>query len=133
MPAYYDYLKNQTKEILEQHGAGDVVGWRVGGPLGAETATTTSTRGLEGQEAASSSTGLAGDGMAGTTEQSEANFGDYDTPEQRVGGFNRERPWESRLIIRRQWSVEPDDDRTGAKKNASKRCSGLSAVTAICY
>ena len=35
--------------------------------------------------------------------------GDYDTPEQRIGGFDRERPWETCMTICRQWSFKPDD------------------------
>jgi alpha-L-fucosidase len=31
-------------------------------------------------------------GMAGTTEQSDLNAGDYDTPEQRIGSFQRTAP-----------------------------------------
>ncbi len=35
--------------------------------------------------------------------------GDYDTPEQRVGGFNRERPWETCMTICQQWAWKPSD------------------------
>jgi alpha-L-fucosidase len=35
--------------------------------------------------------------------------GDYGTPEQRVGGFDIERPWETCMTICRQWSWKPDD------------------------
>ena len=35
--------------------------------------------------------------------------GDYDTPEQRVGGFQMKRPWETCMTICRQWSWKPDD------------------------
>ena len=34
---------------------------------------------------------------------------DHDTPEQRIGGFNRERPWETCMTICRQWAWKPDD------------------------
>ena len=36
--------------------------------------------------------------------------GDYDTPEQRIGGFNRERPWETCMTICQQWAWKPHDD-----------------------
>ena len=48
-------------------------------------------------------------GMAGTTKESHLNSGDYDTPEQQIGGFNRERPWETCMTICRQWAWKPDD------------------------
>jgi len=35
--------------------------------------------------------------------------GDYATPEQRVGSFDIERPWETCMTICRQWSWKPDD------------------------
>ncbi|MBM4094404.1 MAG: hypothetical protein FJ276_34100 [Planctomycetes bacterium] len=35
--------------------------------------------------------------------------GDYGTPEQRVGSFDIERPWETCMTICRQWSWKPDD------------------------
>jgi alpha-L-fucosidase len=36
--------------------------------------------------------------------------GDFDTPEQRIGGFNRERPWETCMTICRQWAWKPNDN-----------------------
>ena len=55
-------------------------------------------------------------GMAGTTTQSHLNAGDYDTPEQRVGGFNRQRPWETCMTICRQWAWKPDDRMKSTKE-----------------
>jgi alpha-L-fucosidase len=36
--------------------------------------------------------------------------GDFDTPEQRLGAFNRERPWETCMTLCRQWAWKPNDD-----------------------
>lgn len=36
--------------------------------------------------------------------------GDYDTPEQRVGKFQNQRPWETCMTICRQWAWKADDD-----------------------
>jgi alpha-L-fucosidase len=36
--------------------------------------------------------------------------GDFDTPEQRVGNFQINRPWETCMTIGRQWAWKPDDD-----------------------
>jgi len=47
--------------------------------------------------------------VAGATENPELHPGDFDTPEQRVGNFNRERPWESCITLCRQWSWKPGD------------------------
>jgi alpha-L-fucosidase len=35
---------------------------------------------------------------------------DHDTPEQRIGGFNRTRPWETCMTICQQWSFKPNDN-----------------------
>jgi alpha-L-fucosidase len=35
--------------------------------------------------------------------------GDYYTPEQHVGSFSRDRPWESCITLGTQWSWKPDD------------------------
>lgn len=47
-------------------------------------------------------------GMEGTTKGSEF-AGDFDTPEQRVGNFNIDTPWESCITICRQWAWKPND------------------------
>jgi len=47
-------------------------------------------------------------GMQGVTA-SEEFVGDYDTPEQQIGGFNRQRPWETCMTICRQWAWKPND------------------------
>jgi alpha-L-fucosidase len=35
--------------------------------------------------------------------------GDYDTPEQKVGEFQRDRPWETNMTIGKQWSWRTED------------------------
>jgi alpha-L-fucosidase len=54
--------------------------------------------------------------MAGTTKQTIHNPGDYDTPEQRVGGFYNERPWETCMTICRQWAWKPNDNMKSLKQ-----------------
>ena len=36
--------------------------------------------------------------------------GDYETPEQHIGGFNMDRPWETCMTICNQWAYKPNDD-----------------------
>ncbi len=36
--------------------------------------------------------------------------GDYDTPEQRVGDFQNNRPWETCMTIANQWAWKPNDE-----------------------
>lgn len=42
--------------------------------------------------------------------------GDYDTPEQRVGKYQADRPWETCMTICRQWSWKPNDEMKSLKQ-----------------
>lgn len=42
--------------------------------------------------------------------------GDFSTPEQHVGGFNRERPWETCMTLCQQWAWKPDDKMKSLKE-----------------
>jgi alpha-L-fucosidase len=42
--------------------------------------------------------------------------GDYDTPEQRIGKFQNDRPWETCMTICRQWSWKPNDQMKSLKQ-----------------
>ena len=42
--------------------------------------------------------------------------GDYDTPDQRVGKYQDDRPWETCMTICRQWSWKPNDDMKSLKQ-----------------
>jgi len=42
--------------------------------------------------------------------------GDYDTPEQRIGGFQFDRPWETCMTICRQWAWKPNDTMKSLKE-----------------
>jgi alpha-L-fucosidase len=56
-------------------------------------------------------------GRAGMKGDTATGFvGDYDTPEQRIGGFNMERPWETCMTICNQWAWKPDDKMKSLKE-----------------
>ena len=52
--------------------------------------------------------------------------GDFDTPEQRVGHFQVDRPWESCITICRQWAWKPNDTMKTLKEciGTLVRCTG---------
>ena len=95
MDAYQRYLLAQTKEL--------VIGY---GPLltlwndvpqaysGRGFETIRMVRGLQPDILVNNRTG---------------NGGDYDTPEQTIGGFNMKRPWETCMTICNQWAWKPND------------------------
>jgi alpha-L-fucosidase len=48
-------------------------------------------------------------GMEGTTKSLKF-AGDFETPEQQIGSFNSESPWESCITVGNQWAWKPNDD-----------------------
>jgi len=42
--------------------------------------------------------------------------GDYDTPEQRIGAYQDQRPWETCMTICRQWAWKPNDTMKSTKE-----------------
>ncbi|MBC8470761.1 MAG: alpha-L-fucosidase [Planctomycetes bacterium] len=120
MPRYYEYLKNQTKEILDNYGPLGIM-WFDGEwekPWTREYGNEIYDylKEIQPDLVINNRVSKGRDGMAGTTKQSRLNSGDYDTPEQQIGGFNRERPWETCMTICRQWAWKPNDKMKSAKE-----------------
>ena len=120
MPRYYEYLKNQTKEILDNYGPLGIM-WFDGEwekPWTQEYGNELYRylKRIQPGLIINNRVSKGRHGMAGTTKQSHLNAGDYDTPEQRVGGFNRERPWETCMTICRQWAWKPNDQMKSKKQ-----------------
>jgi alpha-L-fucosidase len=53
--------------------------------------------------------GKGREGMSGVTRQG-AFAGDFDTPEQEIGRYQDDRPWESCITMCTQWAWKPDDE-----------------------
>ncbi|MBW7991375.1 MAG: alpha-L-fucosidase [Planctomycetes bacterium] len=120
MPRYYEYLKNQTKEIIDNYGPLGIM-WFDGEwekPWTREYGNEIYDylKKIQPNLVINNRVSKGRHGMAGTTKQSRLNAGDYDTPEQQIGGFNRERPWETCMTICRQWAWKPNDKMKSAKE-----------------
>jgi alpha-L-fucosidase len=93
---YTEYLKAQVTELIKNYGPLVMLWFDV--PQEFDRVRGTSVinlcRGLQPSIIVNNRTGAPGD---------------YDTPEQRVGGFNMDRPWETCMTICRQWAWKPDD------------------------
>ena len=48
-------------------------------------------------------------GMEGITLTDKKYAGDFDTPEQEIGKYQVDRPWESCITIAKQWAWKPND------------------------
>ena len=102
---YIKYLHGQVREILTKYGPIDCVWFdRTGGVNDAKTwdnpALFKMVRELQPQTVI---TTRCGGGPHG------GKWGDFDTPEQRVGGFQIDRPWETCMTICQQWAWKPND------------------------
>ncbi len=120
MPRYYQYLKNQTKEIIDNYAPLGIM-WFDGEwekPWTREYGNELYDylKKIQPTLVINNRVSKGRQGMAGTTKESDLNSGDYDTPEQQIGGFNRERPWETCMTICRQWAWKPDDQMKSARE-----------------
>lgn len=94
---YTEYLKNQSVEIMDNYGPLLVMWYDV--PQRFDS--------------------IRGQGVINHIRQVQPGIlvnnrtgapGDFDTPEQRVGGFQIDRPWETCMTIARQWAWKPNDE-----------------------
>ncbi len=113
MPRHYQLIKDQTKELIDNYG-----------PLGLmwfdgdweEPWTLEYGNGLYDYLKAIQPDLIINNRVSKTRispeEQAARGLhiaGDYDTPEQRIGGFDRDMPWETCMTICEQWAWKPHD------------------------
>jgi alpha-L-fucosidase len=94
---YTEYLKNQSVEIIENYGPLLVMWYDV--PQEFDS--------IRGQSVINRIREIQPDILV--NNRTGAN-GDFDTPEQRVGSFQFNRPWETCMTIGRQWAWKPNDE-----------------------
>ncbi len=130
MERYNRYLKGQVAELLENYGPLGVLWfdgewespWTV--ELGQELYRH--CRSLQDSLIINNRVGKGREGMAGTTAQTRENPGDYDTPEQTIGKYQDQRPWETCMTICNQWAWKPNDPMKSLPDclHALIRCAG---------
>ena len=120
MPRYYEYLKNQTREIIENYGPLGIMWfdgeWEKPWTLEYGNDLYAYLKGIQPSLIINNRVSKGRLGMAGTTQQTHLNAGDYDTPEQRIGGFQKDRPWETCMTICQQWAWKPNDQMKSLKE-----------------
>lgn len=94
---YTEYLKNQSVEIIKNYGPLLVMWYDVPQQFDAVRGqgVIDHIRTIQPDILVNNRTGAAGD---------------FDTPEQRVGSFQTDRPWETCMTIGRQWAWKPDEE-----------------------
>jgi len=96
LDAYQKYLLGQTTELITKYGPLVTMWNDVPAMYGKRgEATIELVRKLQPDITINNRTGAGGD---------------YDTPEQKIGGFNMKRPWETCMTICHQWSWKPGDN-----------------------
>lgn len=100
---YTDYLKAQVKELIENYGPLSTLWFDVPQAFDKTRGqgVVDFVRGLQPDIVINNRTGAPGD---------------YDTPEQKIGGFKMDRPWETCMTICRQWAWKPNDNMKSLKE-----------------
>lgn len=101
---YLAYLKQQVTELCSNYGKLDILWFDGLGKTAKEydgTGLVKIIRGLQPGIVINNRTGLPED---------------HDTPEQRVGKYQGDRPWESCITICRQWAWKPADEMKSLKE-----------------
>ena len=111
---YIDFLHGQLRELCTNYGRIDVVwfdGLRCKAEDWASDRLFEMIRKLQPHALINNRAGLRGD---------------FDTPEQTIGRFQPDRPWESCMTIGRQWAWKPDDTVKSTKEciDILVRCAG---------
>lgn len=94
---YTEYLKNQSVEIIQKYGPLLVMWYDV--PQQFDS--------IRGQGVIEHIRKIQPDVLVNNRT---GDRGDFDTPEQRVGNFQTDRPWETCMTIGRQWAWKPNDE-----------------------
>ncbi len=100
---YTGYLKAQTKELLTHYGPLFTLWYDVPQKFDATrgAGVINMARSIQPDIVINNRTG---------------HKGDYDTPEQHIGGFQNDRPWETCMTICQQWAWKPDDKMKSLKE-----------------
>jgi len=93
---YEQYLRSQVRELIQNYGPLLVLWFDVPQEFDAARGqgVVDFVRSLQPDILINNRTGVPGD---------------FDTPEQRIGKFQLDRPWETCMTICRQWAWKPDD------------------------
>jgi alpha-L-fucosidase len=110
MDRYVTYLKGQLREIIENYGPLGIM-WFDGQweePWNHDRGVDLYNYVRSLQDDIVINNRVDGKPVPGSPA-AQYRVGDYGTPEQMIGGFNRQEPWETCMTICQQWAWKPDD------------------------
>ena len=132
MPRFFQLIRNQTKELITNYGPLGVM-WFDGDweePWNHELGSQLylELKQLQPSLVINNRVGKSRPGVVAEGVNRAPNSGDFDTPEQRIGSFDREFPWEScmTLATSNTWSWDPNDGIKSFKEclQALLQCAG---------
>jgi alpha-L-fucosidase len=103
---YTEYLKNQSVEIMQKYGPLLVMWYDVPQRFDSIRGQGVLNYVRDADPGILVNNRLTDDGV----QWHQGGIGDFDTPEQRVGTFQNDRPWETCMTIAQQWAWKPDDE-----------------------
>ena len=116
MPRFYQLIRNQTKELIANYGPLGVM-WFDGDweePWNHELGSQLylELKRMQPSLVINNRVAKSRPGVVAAGVQRAPNSGDFDTPEQRIGSFDREFPWETCMTIATgdTWSWNPNDE-----------------------
>ena len=118
MNRYVQYMKNQLRELIEEFDVSFIWfdgewEWAWTHEMGMDMYAY--LRGLKDNILINNRVDKGREGMAGTMKSS-IYAGDYATPEQQVGSFDMENPWETCMTIGTQWAWKANDQLKSEKE-----------------
>lgn len=106
---YVKYLRNQVTELITNYGPLTTIWFDVPQEVGPKYGLPTLELIRRLQPDILVNNRIYRANIGEIPPNAPAHVGDYDTPEQFVGAFNRKRPWETCMTIGDQWSWKPND------------------------
>jgi alpha-L-fucosidase len=115
LKAYDKYLRAQTEELITNYGPLLTIWFDVPQSYSAKYGNPMVKKLRELQPDILINNRAYSDGRK-VNFSHQTSLGDYSTPEQRIGGFDRDRPWETCMTICHQWAWKPNDNMKSLKQ-----------------
>jgi len=116
---YITYMKKQVRELITNYGPLGVLWfdgeWEPTWTHEQGKALYSYVKSLQPGILINNRVDKGREGMKGTTKNDEY-AGDFDTPEQEVGAFQIDRPWETCMTLCSQWAWKPNDQMKSLKE-----------------
>ena len=108
-PDFIKTMQAELRELLSNYGTIDLLWFDTDGDPNVYDVTNTYAMCRSLQPGMVINNRLDMGSSAAYTAQAIGPWADYYTPEQRIGGFDNQRPWETCMTLGTQWAWKPND------------------------